>query len=70
LVVFLDAPGDVLYRRKGEHSPQALDAMGAALREIAVSSSGSVIRADRDTAAVGDSLQSAIWDALRARGAG
>jgi thymidylate kinase len=66
-VVVLDAPGDVLYARKGEHSPEILErwrrgyldefrSRGAAV----VSTLGGLERAVGETSAV-------VWEALRRR---
>lgn len=66
-VVLLDAPADVLYARKGEHSPERLEHWRARYQEVfaprgatTVSTTGAV---ERVVAAVGEVL----WDALRER---
>jgi thymidylate kinase len=62
LVLVLDAPGEVLYARKGEHSPDQLERMRRAY--AALGGGGTevvVIDAARDARAVRRTVTSLLW---------
>ena len=65
LVVLLDAPGTVLFARKGEHSPAELDRMTAHWRFVANKHSGVIISADQDASEVCRLIQEQIWERLQ-----
>jgi hypothetical protein len=63
LVIVLDAPGGALHDRKGEHDPEALDAMRAAYRRIADGRRNAVVLdATAEPDAVRRNATAAIWD--------
>jgi thymidylate kinase len=62
LVVLLDAPGEVLYERKGEHSPVRLEAQRRAYLELrSVFPRMVVIDATRDEESVRHAVTSLVW---------
>ena len=65
LVLLLDAPGTVLFARKGEHSPAVLDRMTARWREATDEYDGVTVSAEQNASEVCQSLQTQIWEQLR-----
>jgi thymidylate kinase len=61
LVVVLDAPGDVLHRRKAEHTPERLERDRAGYRELARRFRGVVVDAVRTPDEVRREVVDAIW---------
>jgi thymidylate kinase len=62
LVLVLDAPGEVLYARKGEHSPGRLEQMRRAYSALAAEfPEVVVIDASRDAGAVCRTVTSLLW---------
>jgi hypothetical protein len=69
LVIVLDAPGDALHDRKGEHDPDRLEAMRAAYRRIAEGRKNAVVLdATAEPDAVRRAATAAIWDRWARRG--
>jgi len=69
LVIVLDAPGDALHDRKGEHDPERLEAMRAAYRRIADGRRHAVVLdATAEPDAVRRAATAAIWDRWARRG--
>lgn len=64
LVVLLHAPGEVLFARKGEHTPEYLDKMTAIWTEFVAARQGLMIDVDRSPESVCHDLQSEIWRCL------
>jgi thymidylate kinase len=68
-VIVLDAPGDALHDRKGEHDPDRLEAMRAAYRRIAEGRKNAVVLdATAEPDAVRRAATAAIWDRWARRG--
>ncbi len=63
LVVVLDAPGEVLYRRKREHTVAILDHQRQAYLQLATRPGGIVVDATRDAESVRREVTSFIWSA-------
>jgi len=69
LVVLLDAPGHVLYARKGEHSPARLEAQRRAYLDLRARAPGIVVvDATQDPDRVRRDVLSLIWRRYAARG--
>ncbi len=64
LVVLLHAPGEVLFARKGEHTPGYLDKMNQVWAEFVAARQGLMIDVDRSPESVCHALQSEIWRRL------
>jgi thymidylate kinase len=68
ITVVLDAPGELLHARKGEHDPAALEAERRGFLALAERRRGAVVLdAARDADAVRRDLTAAIWAAYRRR---
>jgi len=63
-IVLLDAPGEVLFARKGEHSPEALERARRAYRETFVGERTTTVGAERDLDAVAADVTAVLWRAL------
>ena len=66
-VVLLDAPGEVLFARKGEHSPELLDRWRAAYREVFSGPRTSVVSTVDGLDAAAAATSAALWRALSER---
>lgn len=62
LVVVLDAPGELLHARSGEHDPAALDQQRRRYLTLARGVDAVVVDASRDVDEVVEAVASAIWD--------
>ncbi|MDF1596553.1 MAG: hypothetical protein P1T08_10745 [Acidimicrobiia bacterium] len=67
LIVLLDAPGEILFARKGEHSPEHLDRMSEVWRRVIERNRGIVIGVDRPADQVCHDIQEQIWVRLAKR---
>jgi hypothetical protein len=67
LTVLLAAPGEVLFERKGEHSPEYLDQITTTWAGLVARRHGVVIDVDRPPEDVCVDLQHQIWVRLAAR---
>ena len=68
LVVVLDAPGEVLYQRKGEHNPEWLESQRLNLLELRNQVPDTVVvDATRELSQVRNEVIALIWDRYRAR---
>lgn len=68
LVVVLDAPGDVLYQRKGEHNPEWLERQRLSLLGLRGQVPDTVVvDATRELSWVRNEVIALIWDRYRAR---
>jgi thymidylate kinase len=67
LIVLLDAPGEILFARKGEHSPEHLDRMSEVWRRVSERNRGIVIGVDRPADQVCHDIQEQIWVRLAKR---
>jgi len=68
LVVILDAPGEVMYQRKKEHDPAALERQRQRLLEIRPQLGHSVVvDASRAPVTVARDVTAAVWDVYAAR---
>ena len=65
--VLLDAPGEVMFSRKGEHSPELLEAWRRRYREAFVPLGAIVVSTDRPLEASVDEVESLVWRTLDAR---
>ena len=63
----LAAPGDVLYARKGEHSPERLDEMTAAFRRLVEQRGGSEIDATQPPESVVGAIETVLLELIAAR---
>ena len=66
-LVVLDAPGEVLFARKGEHSPEVLDRWRQGYRETLVPRGAFVVPTDGPLKASVDAVSEIVWGRLRAR---
>ncbi|MEA2312062.1 MAG: hypothetical protein QOE28_2030, partial [Solirubrobacteraceae bacterium] len=66
-VVLLDAPGEVLFARKGEHSPELLDRQRAALREAFDGDATTVVSTTSGLEHSVAEASAALWRALGRR---
>jgi hypothetical protein len=66
-VVLLDAPGDVLYARKGEHSPARLDRWRQAYRDVFGPRNATVISTTSGLEPAVREASGVLWSALSAR---
>jgi thymidylate kinase len=68
LVVVLDAPGEVLYQRKGEHNPEWLESQRRSLLGLRDQVPFAVVvDATREISQVRNEVTALIWDRYRAR---
>jgi thymidylate kinase len=66
-VILLDAPGAVLFARKGEHSPERLEAERRAYRDFFVPRGASLVPTDASLDAGVSLATAAVWRAFAAR---
>jgi thymidylate kinase len=66
-VVLLDAPGDVLYARKGEHSPGVLEAQRRAFRNVFGARNATVVATTGGLERTVAEASGVLWDALAKR---
>lgn len=66
-VVLLDAPGDVLFARKGEHSPELLDGWRGAYRDVFGARNATVISTTDGLDRVVAQASAVLWRALSDR---
>ncbi|MDH5374071.1 MAG: hypothetical protein OEX97_14095, partial [Acidimicrobiia bacterium] len=67
LVILLDAPGELLYARKGEHSPEHLNRMTETWRQVMRSVDGVSVSAELPAEDVCHRIQEQIWIRLADR---
>lgn len=61
LIMLLHAPGEILYERKGEHSPEYLDRITAAWTQLATKRKGVLVEVDRPMDEVCLDIQRQVW---------
>ena len=66
-VVVLDAPGETLFRRKGEHSPERLEQWRQGYRERLVPRGAVLVDASGPVAGTVAQARHVVWEALAAR---
>jgi thymidylate kinase len=66
-IVLLDAPGEVLYARKGEHSPERLERWRRAYRDVLVPRGATVVPTTGELDASVAAASSIVWRGLKAR---
>jgi thymidylate kinase len=66
-VVILDAPAELLYRRKGEHSVETLEAWRRSYRDTLVPKGARVVSTTGDPNKAAAQLSAVVWEALRKR---
>lgn len=67
LIILLHAPGEVLFERKGEHSPEYLDRITSTWTQLVTRRTGILIDVDRPPDEVCRDLQREVWVRLLAR---
>jgi thymidylate kinase len=66
-MVLLDAPADVLFRRKREHSPEVLDAWRESYAEVLLPLGAALIRTTGRPEAAAAQASEVVWGALKRR---
>lgn len=61
LIMLLHAPGEILYERKGEHSPEYLDRITAAWTQLVTKRRGVLVEVDRPMDEVCLDIQRQVW---------
>ena len=65
--IVLDAPGEVLFQRKGDHSPAVLEQWRRAYREVFGARGAAIVSAVDPLEQVVAAASAVVWDALRVR---